>query len=64
MPRPDNGLRSLGELADLSEILGEHRVQDVIIADPDFPQAQAVELVDACHRRGVEVHVAPSTMGS
>ncbi len=62
-PRPANGLRSLGELADLSEILGEHRVQDVIIADPDFPQAQAVELVDTCHRRGVEVHVAPSTMG-
>jgi len=62
-PRPGNGLRSLGELADLPEILGEHRVQDVVIADPDFPQEQAVELVDVCHRRGVEVHVAPSTMG-
>jgi exopolysaccharide biosynthesis polyprenyl glycosylphosphotransferase len=62
-PRPDNGLRSLGKLTDLVEILSEHRVQDVIIADPDFPPAQAVELVDACHRRGVEVHVAPSTMG-
>ena len=61
-PRPDNGLRSLGELAELPEILAEHRVQEVIIADPDFPQAQAVELVDVCHRRGVEVHVAPSTM--
>ena len=62
-PRPDNGLRSLGELADLATILAEHRVQDVIIADPDFPQDKAVELVDVCHRRGVEVHVAPSTMG-
>jgi len=62
-PRPDNGLRSLGELADLPAILAEHRVQDVIIADPDFPQEQAVELVDVCHQRGVEVHVAPSTMG-
>lgn len=62
-PRPDNGLRSLGELSQLSEILAEHRVQDVIIADPDFPQAQAVELVDVCHQRGIEVHVAPSTMG-
>jgi exopolysaccharide biosynthesis polyprenyl glycosylphosphotransferase len=61
-PRPDNGLRSLGALADLPEILAEHRVQEVIIADPDFPQAQAVELVDQCHRRGVDVHVAPSTM--
>jgi exopolysaccharide biosynthesis polyprenyl glycosylphosphotransferase len=34
----------------------------VIIADPDFPQERAVELVDVCHRRGVTVHVAPSTM--
>jgi exopolysaccharide biosynthesis polyprenyl glycosylphosphotransferase len=62
-PRPGNGLRSLGELSKLPEILAEHRVQDVIIADPDFPQSEAVELVDVCHRRGVEVHVAPSTMG-
>ena len=38
------------------------RVQEVIIADPDFPQEKAVELVDLCHRRGVTVHVAPSTM--
>jgi len=62
-PRPDNGLRSLGELSQLPEILSQHRVQDVIIADPDFPQGQAVELVDVCHQRGIEVHVAPSTMG-
>jgi exopolysaccharide biosynthesis polyprenyl glycosylphosphotransferase len=61
-PRPDNGLRSLGTLEQLSEVLAEHRVQEVIIADPDFPQEQAVELVDQCHRRGVDVHVAPSTM--
>ena len=34
----------------------------MIIADPDFPQELAVELVDSCHQRGVSVHVAPSTM--
>ena len=39
-----------------------HRVQEVIIADPDFPQDRAVELVDQCHRRGVTVRIAPSTM--
>jgi exopolysaccharide biosynthesis polyprenyl glycosylphosphotransferase len=61
-PRPSNGLRSLGELADLSDVLARERVQEVIIADPDFPQEEAVELVDVCHRRGVTVHVAPSTM--
>jgi exopolysaccharide biosynthesis polyprenyl glycosylphosphotransferase len=61
-PRPDNGLRSLGRIGDLGAVLEAHRVQEVIIADPDFPQEQAVELVDQCHRRGVTVRIAPSTM--
>ncbi|MBV9310463.1 MAG: sugar transferase [Solirubrobacterales bacterium] len=60
-PHPQNGMKSLGQLGDLPEILGSERVQEVIIADPDFPQEEAVELVDLCHRRGVTVHVAPST---
>ncbi len=61
-PRPENGLRSLGRLEDLPAVLGRERVQEVIIADPEFPQERAVELVDLCHRRGVTVQVAPSTM--
>jgi exopolysaccharide biosynthesis polyprenyl glycosylphosphotransferase len=61
-PRPDNGLRSLGGLDDLPAVLGAQRVQEVIIADPDFPEEQAVDLVDRCHQRGVTVRVAPSTM--
>ncbi len=60
--RPRNGLRSLGLLPDLPAVLAKERVQEVIIADPDFPQDKAVELVDICHRRGVTVHIAPSTM--
>ncbi len=62
VPRPHNGLRSLGRLEDLRAVLTAHRIQEVIIADPDFPQEKAVELVDACHQRGVTVHVAPTTM--
>ncbi|MEA2273829.1 MAG: hypothetical protein QOI98_2537 [Solirubrobacteraceae bacterium] len=61
-PRPDNGLRSLGTLEDLGQVVETHRVDEVIIADPDFPQDKAVELVDRCHQRGVRVRVAPSTM--
>jgi len=34
----------------------------VLIADPDFPQEEAVDLVDRCHRQGIRVRVAPSTM--
>ena len=61
-PRPDNGLRSLGPIEDLPAVLDHHRVDEVIIADPDFPEERAVELVDQCHRRGVTVRIAPSTM--
>jgi exopolysaccharide biosynthesis polyprenyl glycosylphosphotransferase len=61
-PRPDNGLRSLGRIDQMAEVLDVHRVQEVIIADPDFPEELAIDLVDQCHRRGVTVRVAPSTM--
>ena len=43
-------------------MLATARVDEVIIADPDFPQEAAVELVDQCHRRGIRVRLAPSTM--
>ena len=61
-PRPDNGLRSLGSLATIHDTLREHRIDEVIIADPDFPQDRAVDLVDRCHQSGVRVRIAPSTM--
>jgi exopolysaccharide biosynthesis polyprenyl glycosylphosphotransferase len=61
-PKPDNGLRNLGSLSELPQLLAEHRVQEVIIADPDFPQDEAFALVDRCHERGVAVRIAPTTM--
>jgi exopolysaccharide biosynthesis polyprenyl glycosylphosphotransferase len=61
-PRPDNGLLSLGALEDIGQVIADNRIDEVIIADPDFPQQKAVELVDQAHRRGVRVRIAPSTM--
>jgi exopolysaccharide biosynthesis polyprenyl glycosylphosphotransferase len=61
-PRPDNGLRSLGSLDDIADIVSTNKVDEVIIADPAFPERKAVELVDTCHQRGVTVRIAPSTM--
>ena len=40
VPRPENGLRSLGEFSELADILTRERVDEVVIADPDFPQEQ------------------------
>ena len=61
-PRPGNGLRSLGSLDDLGRALVEEQIDEVIIADPDFPQQRAVALVDQAHDHGVRVRIAPSTM--
>src|SRR4051795_4288605 len=61
-PRPDNGLRSLGSLENIGEVVEQHRIDEVIIADPDFPQREAVELVDQAHQRGVRVRIAPCTV--
>src|ERR1700691_569982 len=61
-PLPANGVRCLGTLGQLQAVILSERVDEVIIADPDFPQERAVELVDQCHRRGVRVRIAPSTM--
>jgi exopolysaccharide biosynthesis polyprenyl glycosylphosphotransferase len=59
-PLGGNGLRDFGSLEQLGGHLDE--IDEVLIADPDFPQAQAVDLVDRCHRHGVRVRVAPTTM--
>jgi exopolysaccharide biosynthesis polyprenyl glycosylphosphotransferase len=59
---PQSGLRPLGELDDLDRVIEAEQVDEVIIADPDFPHGPALDLVQTCHARGVTVHVAPSTM--
>lgn len=59
-PRPENGLRDLGSIDQIEQHFDE--IDEVIIADPFFPQDQAVVLVDRCHRGGVHLRVAPTTM--
>ena len=54
------GLRDFGTLDKLDEHFDT--IDEVLIADPDFPEDDAVDLVDRCHRSGVRVRVAPSTM--
>jgi exopolysaccharide biosynthesis polyprenyl glycosylphosphotransferase len=61
-PRPENGLKDMGPLATLEQHFGSESIDEVLITDPDFPQEEAVDLVDRCHRHGIRVRVAPSTM--
>jgi exopolysaccharide biosynthesis polyprenyl glycosylphosphotransferase len=59
-PLPENGLKDLGPLEELERHFDQ--IDEVLIADPAFPQEAAVDLVDRCHRHGIRVCVAPSTM--
>jgi len=59
-PRPANGIKDLGPLEQIEHHFGE--IDEVLITDPDFPQERALALIDTCHRHGVRVRVAPSTM--
>ena len=59
-PRSSESLRDFGSLENLERHFDS--IDEVLIADPDFPQDEAVDLVDRCHRHGVRVRVAPSTM--
>ncbi len=54
------GLRDFRSLEQLERHFDA--IDEVLIADADFPQEEAVELVDRCHQHGVRVRVAPSTM--
>jgi exopolysaccharide biosynthesis polyprenyl glycosylphosphotransferase len=54
------GLRDFRSLENLERHFDA--IDEVLITDPDFPQSEAFELVDRCHRQGVRVRVAPSTM--
>lgn len=59
-PRAENGLKDLGDINEIERHFEE--IDEVIIADPFFPQDEAVVLVDRCHRHGISLRVAPTTM--
>ncbi len=55
-----DGLRDFRSLEQLERHFDA--IDEVLITDADFPQEEAVELVERCHQHGVRVRVAPSTM--
>src|SRR4051794_20436730 len=60
VPRPANGIKDLGPLEEIERHFED--IDEVLITDPDFPQERALALIDTCHRAGIRVRVAPSTM--
>jgi exopolysaccharide biosynthesis polyprenyl glycosylphosphotransferase len=56
------GVRSLGAVAQVGAKLVEGRVDEIVVADHDFPERELLELVDRAYEHGVRVRIAPSTM--
>jgi exopolysaccharide biosynthesis polyprenyl glycosylphosphotransferase len=52
---------SLGALADLEDVVAEHRPNDVVMTGFELTTAELVSLVDTCQRYGCRLRVVPTT---
>jgi exopolysaccharide biosynthesis polyprenyl glycosylphosphotransferase len=53
------GLRHLGARHELARVLDEVRPDEVILAEAEFDEEAVLEVVEAAHRKGVKVRLAP-----
>ena len=61
-PRPEEpGLRVLGSMDALPEVLADSDVDELVITDTGFSDRELLDLVEQAQRRGVKVRVAPTT---
>jgi exopolysaccharide biosynthesis polyprenyl glycosylphosphotransferase len=60
---PLDGLPSAGSLDELPRLTSELDVDELLVANSDLSERQLLEVVEAAHRAGVHVRVAPTTAG-
>jgi exopolysaccharide biosynthesis polyprenyl glycosylphosphotransferase len=53
------GLRHLGARHELAAVLDEVRPDELILAEAEFDEETVLEVVEAAHRKGVKVRLAP-----
>jgi exopolysaccharide biosynthesis polyprenyl glycosylphosphotransferase len=53
------GLRDLGPRSGLPRVLDDVRPDEVILAEADFDEETVLEIVEAAHKKGVRVRLAP-----
>jgi exopolysaccharide biosynthesis polyprenyl glycosylphosphotransferase len=58
---PAPGLRLLGSLADLAQVLDEVRPDEVVLAEADLDERAVLEVVEQAHKQGIRVRLAPET---
>jgi exopolysaccharide biosynthesis polyprenyl glycosylphosphotransferase len=54
-------MRFLGRISDLPQVVAEHDIDELIVAESDYTDRELLDLVDLAHRRGVRVRLAPTT---
>jgi exopolysaccharide biosynthesis polyprenyl glycosylphosphotransferase len=60
---PVDGLPSAGTFDDLPRLMSELDLDELLVANSELSERQLLEVVDAAHRAGVHVRVAPTTAG-
>jgi exopolysaccharide biosynthesis polyprenyl glycosylphosphotransferase len=56
-----DSITPIAELAAIDVLLDRHPVDEVILAEPSYPEGDVLDLVSTCHARGVRVRIAPAT---
>ncbi len=56
-----DGIVPIAELGAIDILLDEEPVDEVILAEPNYPEGDVLDLVSRCHARGVRVRIAPAT---
>lgn len=62
-PASGTGLRSLGSLAHIPEMLEQHQVTDLLLLDPSLPREQMAAIVLACEKEMVSFRMLPDIIG-
>jgi exopolysaccharide biosynthesis polyprenyl glycosylphosphotransferase len=57
----EDGLPVLGSRDDVSQVLAERDIDELIVTEAGFSERELLELVEHAHRRGVKVRIAPTT---
>jgi exopolysaccharide biosynthesis polyprenyl glycosylphosphotransferase len=55
------GMTALGTLADLTSVLGDRDVDELIVGGADLTEDELLDVVERAHRCGVKVRLAPTT---
>lgn len=58
--KPGGALKYLGKLSDLKEIIGEHKIDQVIASETKLSQSRIAEIVEICSDKSIALNFVPA----